>query len=331
MNPLVSIIIPCYNAENYIAQALESIREQSYTNIEVIVIDDGSSDNSTSICEEFTQADDRFSLLKNTSNNGVAFTLNRGIQQAVGKYIARMDADDISYPNRIERQVELLEDQEEVDIVGVDAIIIDTENKTHNNNNPIYLEFNTLSFSTYFSQPFFGGSLLGREAVFKEIAFKKGFISEDYEFALNAVNKGFKLKNINIKLYGYRKNLSSISNTNHDGQVESHNRSSQFYLELLHKKKLDQKVVAISNNRPVCKISYRLYTSAIALFDQTFKLSGMNYTREIHEYQIRSKIDISIQAIKNGKDISDRIKITYPLFRLIATKIGLKYTYRKFI
>lgn len=100
-NPtLVSVIVPVWNAETYLHEALESLRSQSFTNIEVIMVDDGSTDASASICREFCDKDFRFRLISQP-NAGVSSARNRGIEEAVGEWIAFMDADDVMLPDGI--------------------------------------------------------------------------------------------------------------------------------------------------------------------------------------------------------------------------------------
>ena len=105
---LVSIIIPAFNAEGTIRQTLESVRAQTYRAIEVVIIDDGSSDRTTAIVEEFTANDPRFQLIRQ-SNAGVGAARNTGISQARGKYIAPLDADDLWMPEKVEKQVACME------------------------------------------------------------------------------------------------------------------------------------------------------------------------------------------------------------------------------
>jgi glycosyltransferase involved in cell wall biosynthesis len=95
--PLVSVIIPAYNAENFIAKTLESVLSQTYQNIEVLVVDDGSTDTTAEIVKSFVQKDSRVSLLQQ-SNAGVAAARNLAIEKSKGEYIAPIDADDIWYP-----------------------------------------------------------------------------------------------------------------------------------------------------------------------------------------------------------------------------------------
>ena len=107
--PLVSVIIPAFNAEGSIRQTLESVSVQTYPAIEVIVVDDGSSDTTTAIVEEFATNDPRFQLIRQL-NAGVGAARNAGICQARGKYIAPLDADDLWMPEKLEKQVACMEE-----------------------------------------------------------------------------------------------------------------------------------------------------------------------------------------------------------------------------
>ena len=102
--PLVSVIVPAYNAEMYIAQTLHSVLSQTYKNIEVIVVDDGSRDGTAQIVEAIMRRDNRVTLL-HQSNSGVAAARNLAIEKSRGEYIAPIDADDIWFPQKIEKQV----------------------------------------------------------------------------------------------------------------------------------------------------------------------------------------------------------------------------------
>ena len=102
---LVSVVMPNYNTEEeYLRSAIESILNQTYSNFEFIIIDDGSTNDSVSIIESYD--DERIVLIKNTENQGVTRSLNIALDHCKGDYIARMDSDDVSFPNRFEKQVE---------------------------------------------------------------------------------------------------------------------------------------------------------------------------------------------------------------------------------
>ena len=107
-NPKVSVILPAYNAEEYLHYAVDSILDQTYKNFELLLINDGSKDNTKKIIDEYAQKDNRV-VPVHQENMGLVATLNKGISLAKGQYIARMDADDISLPRRFETQVDLLE------------------------------------------------------------------------------------------------------------------------------------------------------------------------------------------------------------------------------
>jgi glycosyltransferase involved in cell wall biosynthesis len=108
--------MPVYNAENYVKDAIESILNQTFTDFELLIINDGSTDNSKTIIESFS--DSRIRLLNNEENTGLAKVRNRGIDEAKGEYIAWLDADDISNPLRLEKQVKLLDERQEIGICG---------------------------------------------------------------------------------------------------------------------------------------------------------------------------------------------------------------------
>jgi glycosyltransferase involved in cell wall biosynthesis len=116
-SPQVSVVMPVYNAEKYVTEALESIIQQTFTDFELIVIDDGSADRSSTIIESYAKKDRRV-VVHRQNNSGLIISLNRGCGLARGKYIARMDADDVSLPERFERQLDYLERHPHIGLLG---------------------------------------------------------------------------------------------------------------------------------------------------------------------------------------------------------------------
>jgi len=114
--PLVSVLMPVYNAAEFIAVSLQSIIEQDYDQLEIIIVDDGSTDQSIDVIQSFF--DQRIVVVKNPENMGLAASLNKAITIATGAFLARMDADDIAHPSRISRQVNFMLDHPDVDILG---------------------------------------------------------------------------------------------------------------------------------------------------------------------------------------------------------------------
>lgn len=125
--PLISVVMPVYNGERFLRDAVESILKQSFADFEYIIVDDGSTDQTSQILEEYRLLDSRIYIHANPTNKGIIKSLNTGCELSSGRYIARMDADDISLPNRLEKQLDYLEWHSEVGILGTSAEIIDKE------------------------------------------------------------------------------------------------------------------------------------------------------------------------------------------------------------
>ncbi|BAY36425.1 family 2 glycosyl transferase [Nostoc sp. NIES-2111] len=136
--PLVSVIIPAYNAEKFIGRTLQSVLSQTYRNIEIIVVDDGSQDKTAEIVTSMAQIDNRVRLLKQ-SNQGVAIARNLAIDNSIGEYIAPIDADDIWYAQKLEKQVQCLENTDSsVGLVYAWTALIDESDNIIGNYNSWY-------------------------------------------------------------------------------------------------------------------------------------------------------------------------------------------------
>ena len=114
--PLITVLMPVYNGVTYLNEAIESILNQTFQNFEFIIIDDGSTDDSVKIIKSYD--DNRIRLVENRNNLGQSETLNKGLRLAKGKYIARMDQDDISMPERFKKQLDFMENNSDVDVCG---------------------------------------------------------------------------------------------------------------------------------------------------------------------------------------------------------------------
>ncbi|MDD4026692.1 MAG: glycosyltransferase family 2 protein [Candidatus Shapirobacteria bacterium] len=134
-NPLVTIYMPVFNATPYLSQAIESILNQSFSNFEFIIVDDASTDDSWKIIKSYAKKDSRIVTIKNQINLGVSLTSNVAISKARGKFLARMDADDISFTNRIEKQIKFLNKHSKVVAVGGQCVVIDENNNIIGNKN----------------------------------------------------------------------------------------------------------------------------------------------------------------------------------------------------
>ncbi len=122
--PLISILMPVYNAGDFLVESIKSIRNQTLKDWELIVVDDGSTDKSSEILKKYAEKDSRIKIFKFKKNKGLAYALNYGLNKARGKYLARMDADDISYPKRLEIQLRYLKRNPKVVAVGTQVKLI---------------------------------------------------------------------------------------------------------------------------------------------------------------------------------------------------------------
>lgn len=193
MNDLISIILPCYNADKFIKESIESITTQTYKNWELIIIDDASRDSTEKIIKSFK--DSRIKYLKNNKNLGVVKSLNRGIKEAQGKYIARMDADDKMTKTRLEKQINFLFTNPCYALVGSNHRII--------NKNGFTITFSKypsenehIQILKYFINPFSHPSVLIRREIFDYLKYMGNFTHcEDYElwFCILEKHKGYNL------------------------------------------------------------------------------------------------------------------------------------------
>ena len=125
--PLVSVIMPVYNGEKFLAEAIESILAQTFSDFELRVVDDASQDGSVEIIRSYEERDERVRLIQHERNRGQATALNNGVSAARGRYIAMMDSDDISLPDRLRKQFDVLEAHPEIDLVGACLQVVDAE------------------------------------------------------------------------------------------------------------------------------------------------------------------------------------------------------------
>jgi len=217
--PLVTVLMPAYNAEKYLRESIESILNQSFKDFEFLIIDDGSTDNSVDIINSFK--DKRIRLVKNNENLKLIATLNKGIELSYGKYICRTDADDISMSNRIEKQFAFMENNHDYVAcsTGVELFYEDNTRKIllfEEDNDEIRIK--TL-YQNHFCHP---GSFIKRDFINeKNLRFDKRFIhSEDYFFFVKLSEIG-KIYNIREPLVRVRKHKANVSVLNSEMQLKN--------------------------------------------------------------------------------------------------------------
>lgn len=208
--PLVSVILPVYNECSFLQIAIDSIINQSYSNIEIIIVNDGSTNPKVEeICFKYIN---KIVYLKK-QNGGVASALNYAINVAKGQYIARMDGDDISYPERIYKQVKFLEENKDIDICGTNYDCINENGrKIFNSNLP--LVDSEIKLENIFQNSLCHPSIMFRREIFNNnLRYDENAKAEDYELWLR-LEKKVKFANLEERLIGYRYNAYGITKTN---------------------------------------------------------------------------------------------------------------------
>ncbi len=230
-DPKISIIMPIFNVERFIKEAIESILNQTFNDFEFIIINDGSTDNSFKIIKEYAKKDNRIIIINNSKNLGIIKSLNLGLKKAQGKYVARMDGDDISKPKRLEIQYNFLEKNKDIFLVGTGSEKINENSKIISIHNPIVSEkkiIKTLPKKNCFRH----SSIMFRNE--KNIFYReKMHFVEDYDLYLLLLSKNKRLLNLPFYLLKYRIRENSINIEKAGKQVLFNQRAKEFYKQRL--------------------------------------------------------------------------------------------------
>lgn len=219
-NAPITVLLPVFNAEKYLKEAIDSILNQTFSDFEFLIIDDGSTDNSKGIILSYK--DTRIRFLANSNNMGLIYTLNRGLDEARGRYIARMDADDISLPERLMKQHSFLFKNPDYSLVGCSAYLIDEHSKG------IGQMFRPYNFETIVGNIFFFNPIIHPSTLFdKEFIQTIGgyninaIHAEDYDLWFRILKAGGKMYCLDDMLLNHREHKNSIENKFFDLQQET--------------------------------------------------------------------------------------------------------------
>lgn len=286
--PLVSVVMPVYNASDYLEKAIESILNQTYQKFEFIIVDDASTDNSWKILKKFKKKDKRIKLFRNEKNLGVSQTAKLAIEKSKGSFLARMDADDIAHPKRLEKQIKFLLKNPKTVAVGSQCYLINSEGK----------KIGQKLFPTKF------------EDIYKYIftfipvqqptlMINKSKLPKDFEFYHDGMNTAeevellFKLflygkvENLNEKLHYYRL---------HDRNTSFQNLKKTFLLTLLSRIKA---ITKYSYRPPVIGvIATFIQTVLILILPNNFILNIYWFLRKIKHRKIFVKKTPSLKRVK---------------------------------
>lgn len=199
--PIVSVIMPAYNSRRFIAQAIASVQAQSVTDWELLVIDDGSQDDTCAIVETLAAQDRRVRLIRNEQNMGVAATRNRGFDLCRGQYVALLDSDDVWYPHKLQRQLELLE-RTGADIAYCSYAIVDEEGLQAKSD---YTIPEQVDFDGLLRENVIGCStVVLRRGILESHRFRTDFYHEDYVLWLDLLRTGHRAAGCSETLVAWR-------------------------------------------------------------------------------------------------------------------------------
>ena len=206
--PLVSVIMPAYNAEKYIGEAIVSVLSQTYANWELIILDDCSTDHTAEIAERFVGFDSRIRLLRNLRNMGVARTRNRGLELAEGQWIALLDSDDVWHSDKLEKQLMRAEES------GADIVYCSYSLVGENGENlSDYMVPKTTTYDDMLKENVLScTTVLLRRAMLSYHSFSPACYHEDYAFWLELLKAGYKAAGNREVLADYRIVKGSRSN-----------------------------------------------------------------------------------------------------------------------
>lgn len=250
--PRVSVLMPAYNSEKYIAEAIESILNQTFTDFEFIIINDGSTDGTSKIVRKYANRDPRIKFIDNKRNQGLIAVLNQGLDLCTGEYIARMDSDDISRPERFKLQVDYMDAHPNVGVVGAwcQKFGNQVKNDVFKYQESMRL-FDLLIYGSRVSHPtaMIRTSVLRNNKIYYDPKYPH---AEDYGFWVS-IARVSEIHNLQTVLLDYRWHDTNVSVLHHKTQMESAERVRHDLLETV-----------LTNDKDVKKL--------------------LNLTRELHQH-----------------------------------------------
>ena len=229
MKEKISVLIPTYNVEKFVEKAIRSIMLQTYSDLEIIIVDDCSTDNTFHILQQLAKEDSRIKLFRNETNKIIAKTLNLALDQATGKYIARMDGDDIADTRRIEILYKYLQENPNIMLVGSNLFSIDE------NDNILQEEIYPQDFEIIKRVAIYGSPIshhwLTYKSIYKDIGYYRMAGAEDYDFILRLISNNINIANVQEKLYYLRIRKGNTASSMGLSQLKASNYIRKLYKE----------------------------------------------------------------------------------------------------
>ena len=298
---LISVLMPTYNVEAYIEEAVNSILIQTYKKFELIIVDDFSTDKTYEILSQISRKDNRIRLFRNKTNQKICKTLNFALKQARGEFIARMDGDDVSCPERFEIMLDFLKNNQEYSLIGSQVYTIDEFGNIISKRR-LLMSYGLIKFFSLFQSNILH-IWLARSDVYRELnGYRNMPYIEDYDFILRAIQKGYKIKNLSRYLYKVRIRNGNTGSTNGLKQ----NKAKIFIQNLYKNKALLEKDAII------------LYEKAISI-----RKKESNDFDEAYKHMICSLLEKK-DLFKKLKEFLMAITNSYFIFRNIFISMLIK-------
>ncbi len=305
LQPKISVIIPCFNAEKHLEEAVRSIMRQTHRNLEIICINDGSTDGTLSILNRLADIDNRILVIDNYANIKLIQTLNKGISIANGDYIARMDADDISSPERLTEQLLFLQ-KNNLDICGTYVDYIKENGDFHSHCTHFITKNAPLCFVSMFETPLVHPSILCKSNILKHNNFiesEESYVAEDYYLWCNLLQRGIKMGVIPKYHLKYRINNKGESISRRDLQYKNHFKISHRQQLFFVKTTIDSHVKNLILGRNIGIVTYKDAILAISeikrlklLYLSTHVLDS-NEINEIKQWTMCRELYILFQSL----------------------------------
>lgn len=329
---LVTIIMTVYNSEIFLEKAIKSILNQTYKKFEFLIIDDGSTDKSLEIIKKFK--DKRIIILKNAQNMGLIYSLNRGIKESKGKYIVRMDSDDICIHNRIEKQIEYLEKNQDIAVLGSNAEMFVSKYPFIKKRTELPRDSETIKCRLLFESCFIHPSIVIRKEILDTYNLeyeKENYGVEDYGLwnEFSKLNK-FKMENMKENLIKYRIVSSGITQVANKNLTQRIIRMNKIYSEVLEKLNFNksQKQLQIHSEISLVNILKEFQYSLKEKEEWLEILKRENEILKIYNFEKFSQ-ELAYQYFKNCVVLGEYSDYNKSIFYCITNESKFKFYFNK--
>ncbi len=299
-----------YNANNFVGKAIQSILNQSYTNLELIIINDGSTDGSMDVINSFN--DDRIKLHCNKNNRGIVYCRNKGLKLAKGEYIGMFDADDIAYPKKFEKQIAFLEQNSDYGMVGSWVKQIDEKGKQLPKSWKLRASSKMIPSIMLFRNYFLQSAVLYRKDCISKFSFSEGFdVVEDYLIWIEII-KEYKTSNLNDYLVNYRIHNNGVTQKQSDKKLDGDKKIIKIQLSELKITPTENELnlhILTRNNTPIGDIK-----TLKSVEKWLLKIISKNDTLNVYDDKMLSQIIINRWFKVCLKVSGNNFKVLYYLF-----------------